>query len=209
MIGYLAGIVGARHPGGLFLEVGGVGYRLSCSATTMATLPGIGESCRLFTHLHVREDVLALYGFGSEAEQAIFEALLGVSGIGPKVALGVCSAFTPDALRRALVTDDVAALASVPGIGKRTAGRMILDLKEKLALPDLQIAGPVGGAAAGARSALENLGYSPSEVRAALGALNPAPGESVEDIVRAALSALGRPMVVEAEGDLERAEEGS
>lgn len=200
MIGYLDGIVGARHPGGLFLEVGGVGYRLSCSSTTLAALPPPGERCRLFTHLHVREDVLALYGFGSEAEQAIFEALLGVSGVGPKVALGVCSAFAPDSLRRALVTDDVAALASVPGIGKRTAQRMILDLKEKLALPDLQIAGPAEGSSAGARSALENLGYSPSEVREALGELDPAPGDSVEEIVRAALSVLGRPMVVSVDG---------
>jgi len=207
VIGYLKGTLAARHPSHLFLEVGGVGYRLSCSATTLATLPSAGERCRLYTHLHVREDILALYGFASEAEQSIFEALLGVSGVGPKVALGVCSAFTPDALRRALVTDDVAALASVPGIGKRTAQRMVLDLKEKLALPDLQVAGPAQGAAAGARSALENLGYSPSEVRGALGDLNPAPGESVEDIVRAALSVLARPMVVS--GDGETAEPGS
>ena len=196
MIGYLDGTLAARQPHGVFLEVGGVGYRLSCSATTLATLPPAGERCRLFTHLHVREDMLALYKFASEAEQDIFEALLGVSGIGPKVALGICSAFSPDALRRALVTDDVAALASVPGIGKRTAQRMVLELKEKLALPDLQVAGPAQGAAAGARSALENLGYSPSEVRAALNDLDPAPGDSVGDIVRAALSVLARPVVV-------------
>ncbi|MBA2274109.1 MAG: Holliday junction branch migration protein RuvA [Actinobacteria bacterium] len=209
MIGYLEGTLAARRPGGLFLEVGGVGYRLSCSATTLATLPPAGERCRVYTHLHVREDVLALYGFASEAEQGIFEALLGVSGVGPKVALGVCSAFTPDTLRRALVNDDVAALASVPGIGKRTAQRMVLDLKEKLALPDLQVAGPAQGVTAGARSALENLGYSPSEVRSALGELNPAPGESVEDIVRAALSALARPIVVSADGDQAIAEQRS
>lgn len=207
MIGYLDGTVAVRHPNGLFLEVGGVGYRLSCSATTLATLPSAGERCRLFTHLHVREDVLALYGFASEAEQGIFEALLGVSGVGPKVALGICSAFTPDALRQALVTDDVTALASVPGIGKRTAQRMVLDLKEKLALPDLQVAGPAQAPAAGARSALENLGYSPPEVRGALNELSPAAGESVEDIVRAALSVLGRPMVVSADG--ETSERGS
>ncbi|MBA3349979.1 MAG: Holliday junction branch migration protein RuvA [Actinobacteria bacterium] len=209
MIGYLDGIVAARHPGGLFLEVGGVGYRLSCSATTSAALPSGGERCRLFTYLHVREDVLALYGFASEAEQGVFEALLGVSGVGPKVALGVCSAFTPDALRRALVTDDVPALASVPGIGKRTAQRMVLELKEKLALPDLQVAGQAGGATAGARSALENLGYSPAEVRDALGELSQAPGESVENIVRAALAVLARPMLVPVDGDPATAERGS
>ena len=207
MIGYLDGTLATRHPGGLFLEVGGVGYRLSCSSTTLAALPPAGERCRLFTHLHVREDLLALYGFASEAEQGMFEALLGVSGIGPKVALGICSAFTPDALRRALVTDDVTALASVPGIGKRTAQRMVLDLKEKLSLPDLQVAGPAQGATAGARSALENLGYSPSEVRTVLAEMNPAPGDTIEDLVRSALTALARPVMVST--DVETAERGS
>ena len=187
MIGFLRGEVAARHPEGCILEVGGVGYRLHCSATTLAGLPGEGGGARLWTHLYVREDALTLYGFGTEAERAMFEALISVAGVGPKVALQMCSAFAPDALRRALVTGDVGSLSSVPGIGKKTAGRIILELKEKLALPDLEVVGADGGTTARARSALENLGYSAPEVRAALAELAPGPGDSVEEVIKGAL----------------------
>ncbi|MDQ3952025.1 MAG: Holliday junction branch migration protein RuvA, partial [Actinomycetota bacterium] len=133
---------------------------------------------------------LALFGFATESEQRIFEALLGVNGVGPKVALQVCSAFTPDALRKALVTDDVAAISAVPGIGKKTAQRMVLDLKEKLALPDLEVVGVRPDALSKARSALENLGYSSGEVRVALSEAGPADEATVEDIVKSALRVL-------------------
>jgi Holliday junction DNA helicase RuvA len=132
MIGFLDGIVAGKSSDGCFVDVAGVGYRLACSAQTLAALPRDGERCRLWTHVHVREDVLSLYGFSTEAEQRIFEALLGVPGVGPKVALQMCSAFTPEAFRRSLVTDDIAGISSVPGIGKKTAQRIVLDLKEKL-----------------------------------------------------------------------------
>jgi Holliday junction DNA helicase RuvA len=138
----------------------------------------------------VREDLLALYGFASESEQAMFEALLGVSGVGPKVALAMCSAFTPEHFRRALVTDDVAGISSVPGIGKKTAQRILLDLKEKLDLPDLALVGSRPDTLAQARSALENLGYSPGEVRAALGEVAPDNHEGVEDVIKSALRVL-------------------
>lgn len=190
MIGFLRGVVAARTTDGCFLEVSGVGYRLACSATTVAALPPEGGETRLWTHLHVREDALSLFGFATESEQRIFEALLGVSGVGPKVALQVCSAFTPDALRKALVTDDVAAISSVPGIGKKTAQRMIIDLKEKLALPDLEVVGARPDALSKARSALENLGYSAGEVRVALSEAPPAEEASVEEIVKSALRVL-------------------
>ena len=140
--------------------------------------------------MHVREDVLALYGFSSEAEQRIFEALLSVAGIGPKVALQLCSAFTPDAFRKALVTDDVAAISSVPGIGKKTAQRILLDLKEKLELPDLALVGSQPDTLARARSALENLGYSPGEVRAALGEVQLSADDAIEDVIKSALKVL-------------------
>jgi Holliday junction DNA helicase RuvA len=110
--------------------------------------------------------------------------------VGPKVALQVCSAFAPDELRRALVTDDVAGLASVPGIGKKTAQRIVLDLKEKLALPDLEVVGARPDSLAQARSALENLGYSPGEVRAALGEVDPGPDDGVQEVVKSALRVL-------------------
>ncbi|MDQ4126068.1 MAG: Holliday junction branch migration protein RuvA [Actinomycetota bacterium] len=190
MIGFLKGKVAARTTDGCFVDVNGVGYRLACSATTLAALPPEGGETRLWTHLHVREDALSLFGFATESEQRIFEALLGVNGVGPKVALQVCSAFTPDALRKALVTDDVAAISSVPGIGKKTAQRMILDLKEKLALPDLEVVGVRPDALSKARSALENLGYSSGEVRVALSEAAPAEEASVEDIVKSALRVL-------------------
>ena len=190
MIGYLNGTVAAADESSCIIDVAGVGYRLACSGTTLAGLPGIGDDARLFTHLHVREDNLALYGFASEAERTMFEALIGVSGIGPKVALQLCSAFAPDAFRRALVTDDVDSICSVPGIGKKTAARVVLELKEKLDLPDLAIVGTRKDTLSQARSALENLGYSPGEVRAALGELPLSEEESVEAVVRSALKVL-------------------
>jgi Holliday junction DNA helicase RuvA len=190
VIGFLVGRVAARAADGCFLDVNGVGYRLACSTTTLAALPSEGDVCRLWTHVHVREDVLALFGFATEAEQRVFEALLGVAGVGPKVALQVCSAFTPESFRRTLVTDDVDAISAVPGIGKKTAQRILLDLKEKLELPDLAIVGGPPDTLSRARSALENLGYSAGEVRVALSETIAGPDDSVEDVVRRALRAL-------------------
>ena len=190
MIGFLEGVVAGKSGDGCFVNVNGVGYRLACSAQTLAALPRDGEACRLWTHVHVREDALSLYGFSNEAEQRIFEALLGVAGVGPKVALQVCSAFTPEVFRKSLVTDDIAAISSVPGIGKKTAQRIVLDLKEKLELPDLALVGTQPDTLARARSALENLGYSPGEVRAALGEVQPADADSVEEVIRSALRVL-------------------
>lgn len=192
MIGFVEGTVAARSPDGCFVNVAGVGYKVSCSTTTLTALPPEGGTVRLWTHTHVREDMLALYGFLTPAEQGIFEALLSVSGVGPKVALQVCSAFTPEDFRRTLATDDVAGISSVPGIGKKTAQRIILELKEKLHVPDLQVVGSAPDALSQARSALENLGYSPAEVRAALSESPTASVDSVEDVVKSALKALSR-----------------
>jgi holliday junction DNA helicase RuvA len=191
VIGFLRGDLAARTKEGCLVDVGGVGYRMSCSATTLAGLPPDGAAVYLWTHLHVRDDVLALYGFATEGEQRMFEALLGVSGIGPKVALQICSVFTPDAFRTVLATDDVASIASVPGVGKKTAQRVVLELKERWSVPDLQIVGSGSDALSQARSALENLGYSPAEVRAALAETGSA-SEDVEAMVRTALAVLAR-----------------
>ena len=190
MIGFLNGQVAGRFEEGCFVDVGGVGYRVSCSATTMRALPPDGETCRLWTYTHVREDALALFGFATENEKRTFEALLSVTGVGPRVALGVCSALSPEDLRRALVTGDVDAIASVPGIGKKTAHRIVLELKEKLSLPDLGPAAPGSDAIVKARSALENLGYSPSEVRSALADVESGDGETLEDVLKSALKVL-------------------
>ncbi len=190
MIGFLQGTVAGRTSEVCFLDVGGVGYRVACSAKTLAALPGLGQDALLWTHLNVREDQLALYGFAAEAELEMFEALISVSGVGPKVALAVCSAFTPESFRRTLVTDDLAAITSVPGIGKKTAQRMLLELKDKLELPDLVVAGGRSDALTQARSALENLGYSAGEVRVALNELKSEEAASVEDVVKSALRVL-------------------
>jgi holliday junction DNA helicase RuvA len=190
VIGFLTGPVAGRTSEVCFLDVGGVGYKLSCSASTLSSLPPDGEVMRLWTHTHVREDALALFGFASEAEQQMFEALLGVSGVGPKVALQVCSAFSPEAFRRTLATDDAEAIAGVPGIGKKTAQRILLELKEKLSIPDLQVTGTGRDMLVLARSALENLGYSPGEVRAALGAVEASEEDGVQDVIKSALRVL-------------------
>jgi holliday junction DNA helicase RuvA len=190
MIGFLTGTVAGRTPEGCFLDVGGVGYRLACSASTLSALPPDGDMIRLWTHTHVREDALALFGFASESEQQMFEALLGVSGVGPKVALQVCSAFAPDAFRRTLATDDSGAIAAVPGIGKKTAQRILLELKEKLSIPDLQVTGAGRDMLVLARSALENLGYSPGEVRAALGEIEASEEDGVQEVIKSALRVL-------------------
>lgn len=190
MIGFLEGKVAGRSSNTAWVNVNGVGYVLACSATTLRALPEDGLPTKLWTHMYVREDQLSLFGFASQTEQRLFEALLGVNGVGPKVALQVCSAFAPEALRKALVTDDVGALSSVPGIGKKTAARIVLELKEKLDLPDLQVVGSAPDAVAEARSALENLGYTPAEVREALSELDVKQDTKTEELVRLALKAL-------------------
>jgi holliday junction DNA helicase RuvA len=190
MIGFLTGTIAGRTTDGCFVDVNGVGYRLACSATTLAALPADGAHCHVWTHVHVREDALALFGFATESEQRMFEALIGVSGVGPKVALQVCSAFTPESFRRTLATDDVAGISSVPGIGRKTAQRILVDLKEKLSIPDLVVVGNGADSLAAARSALENLGYSPGEVRAALGEVQPSADAPVADVVKSALKVL-------------------
>lgn len=190
MIAYLDGNLAVKAIDHCVIDVGGVGYRAACSSQTLAAMPHEGEPCRLWTFTYVREDQLALYGFATPGEQKIFEALLGVSGVGPKVALQLCSGFSPEAFRKALVTDDVAAISSVPGIGKKTAQRILLDLKEKLELPDLSLVGSRPDVLSQARSALENLGYSPGEVRAALGELQPSAEDLVTDVIKSALKVL-------------------
>lgn len=190
MIGFLDGKVAGRGPNLAWLDVNGVGYQFSCSSTTLRALPEDGQPAKVWTHMYVREDQLALFGFATQSEQRLFEALIGVNGIGPKVALQICSSFAPEALRKAVVTDDVAALASVPGIGKKTASRIVLELKEKLDLPDLQVVGETRDALIEARSALENLGYSPAEVREVLSDLDVEPSARTEDVVRVALRSL-------------------
>ncbi len=191
MIAFLTGRVAAKSSGFALLDVGGVGFRLSMSTPSLAALPAEGDEVTVFTYLHVREDELSMFGFGTDEERALFERLITVSGVGPKVALAVLSALRPDVLKRALASEDVGLLSSVPGIGKKTAQRLILDLKDKLDLPDLATTGggPEPAAAAAARDALLSMGFSPGEAAAAL---RDAPaGSSAEQLLKLALKALG------------------
>lgn len=191
MIAFLTGRLAAKTAASAVLDVGGVGYRLLMSTRSLAALPVEGDSVIVHTYLHVREDELTLYGFESEDERALFEALIGVSGIGPKVALSVLSALRPDALRSAIASDDVAVLSSVPGVGKKTAQRLALELKDKLDVPELGAAASAAAslAVAEARDALLSMGFSPAE---AATALRGAPADaSAEALLKGALRALG------------------
>ena len=190
MIGSLRGRLLDRTPSGeVLVDVAGVGYRALVAPGTMSALGSLGDDVFLYTHLHVRDDALVLYGFATRDERACFEALLGAHGVGPALALAILSVHTPAALRRALLDDDADALTLVPGVGKKTAARLLLDLKSRLDVPDLEIIGTGGDSArAEVRAALSGLGYEADEVRAVMAEL-PSEGE-VEELVREALRML-------------------
>jgi holliday junction DNA helicase RuvA len=195
MIGWLKGEVVARTTEGeLLLDVHGVGYRVTVPAPLLASVGEHGEPVELHVHTHVREDAIVLYGFASAHERRCFEALLGAHGVGPALALAVLTALGPTELVRAVLEEDVAMLCTVPGVGRKTAARLVLDLRSRLELPELQGTGVPGsdGAPSGARSevraALAELGYGNDEIRRALDGV--APDGSVEELLRGALREL-------------------
>ena len=199
MIGSLRGtLLDRSHDGEMLVEVGGVGYRVNVTAATMSAAGDLGGPVFLHVHTNVRDDAIVLYGFSTRDERVCFEALLGAHGVGPALALAILSAHSPSSLRRALAHDDVDALTMVPGVGKKTAARLLIELKTKLDLPDddvdlvaVGVAGNGNGAAAAraeVRAALASLGYGPDEVRAAVAQL-PDDG-SVEELLRDALKLL-------------------
>ena len=191
MIGSLRGTVVARRSDGLTLDVNGVGYEISATPLTLSSLPGLGEPFVLHTHLHVREDAMTLYGFMDEPGRDMFRLLLATSGIGPKVALAILGSMRLEELHRAVSGEDVDALTVVPGIGKRSAQRILLELKPKLA--DTEVSSLGGGSSTvRLREALEGLGYGPTEIREVIPEIpNDAP---LPEQVRVALKALGRRM---------------
>jgi len=191
VIAFLTGRVAGKAAGFALLEVGGVGYRLLMSTRSLASLPPEGDTVTVHTYLHVREEELTLYGFENDDERSLFETLIGVSGVGPKVALAVLSALRPDALRAAVAGDDVAVLSSVPGVGKKTAQRLALELKDKLDLPDIAAGGrgPHLIAAAEARDALLAMGFTAAEAAAALRGADA--GSTAEQLLKWALKSLG------------------
>ena len=188
MIGRIRGTLVDRSAAGVLVEVQGIGYEVMMSSRDLGSLPSVGEEVVIHTHLHVREDQMALFGFGSASARDLFRVLLGASGVGPKLALAMLATLGPDELRAAVLTDDVAALSAVPGIGTRTAQKLVLDLRARLDLPDGVIPGSDSSMSA-VRDALEGLGYASVEIREAITGLDSA--DPVEDLLRAALQRLG------------------
>jgi Holliday junction DNA helicase RuvA len=194
VIGSLRGRLLDRDPRGeVLVEVGGVGYRVLVPTPTLSACDGLGAEVFLWTHLYVREGVQCLYGFATREERACFEALLGARGVGPSLALALLSAHSPASLREAVAAGDLDALCAVPGVGRKTAARLLVELKARLALPEAVAGdGPVpdgAGSRAEVRAALAALGYGHDEVRDVLAGL-PADG-AVPDLLRLALQHLG------------------
>jgi holliday junction DNA helicase RuvA len=210
VIASVAGLVGALTPQAAVVEVGGVGLLVHCTPSTLARLR-VGDAARLATALVVRETELTLYGFADADERDVFESLQSAGGVGPRLAQAVLGVLTPDEVRRAVADEDLAALTKVPGIGRKGAQRIVLDLRDRLGRPAGAAPGggrspagpaPFPGAFGQVRSALVGLGYSAAEAEAALDALEPVPpgeggavseGTAAEDVavlLRRALAVL-------------------
>ncbi|GAB6047651.1 Holliday junction branch migration protein RuvA [Methyloparacoccus murrellii] len=198
MIGFLRGILIAKKPPSLLVEVRGVGYEVDAPMSTFYALPEIGGEVTLYTHLAIREDAHSLFGFGSEAERSLFRTLIRVNGVGAKLALGILSGLSAEEFRRAVEHQDTARLVRLPGVGKKTAERLIVELRDRLpetgsvTLPGagtlpLPEASPVDDATA----ALVALGFRPQDA-AALVRKVPVEGKRSEDIIRLALQSAGK-----------------
>lgn len=194
---YVNGTVAEIGPNLAVIDCGGVGYACATTNYTLAQIKR-GEQAKLYTYLHVREEIFDLYGFSTQAELSSFKMLLGVSGVGPKAALAILSSGTPDQLALSIVTGDEKSLTGVPGIGKKIAQRIILELKDKLAKEQTGFDArmgtlspiPAGGKTQEAASALAVLGYSSQEISAALKGVDAA--LPVEEMIRIALKKMAR-----------------
>jgi Holliday junction DNA helicase RuvA len=197
MIALLTGEIAFKSIDHVIIDVGGVGYRLTIPLSSFYALPEQGK-VRFLVHTHVREDTLSLYGFLSLEEKELFLLLLSVTGIGPKVALNVLSHIPADGLRDALAGGDIKRLSSLPGIGKKTAERLVLELREKVARlggshpPRAAVTAPSADHLDDTLSALVNLGYKENLARRALESLEISPGTPLEEILKGALKVLAK-----------------
>jgi Holliday junction DNA helicase RuvA len=193
VIASVRGEVLSRMGGEVVIEAAGVGYKLAVSTETLSAVPGTGEQARLFTHLVMRDDAINLYGFSTQAERELFLMLIGVQSVGPKVALAVLSGGTPRELLNAIASGDTARFQAVPGIGKRTAERIIVELREKVAgkVSDEIVVRhtPSDDPRTLAREGLLGLGFTPQE---ADGMLDTADGDTPEDLISDALKGAAR-----------------
>jgi holliday junction DNA helicase RuvA len=189
----LRGTLAEKDTEGVVVDVGGVGYRASASLSTLRVLPSLGEECVIHTRLVVREDAMLLFGFASREERGAFDALTAVSKVGPKLALAVLSSMSPAEVAEAVARGDLVKLSSVPGLGRKTAERLVLELKGKeisTIVPEPAVSGGAGGGPfMEAREALAGLGYSLEEAERALGDVPPQ--ETVEKYIKEALRRIG------------------
>ena len=202
MIGYIKGIVEEVTSDRLILENGGIGYEIFVPSSVLDSGLREGEELKIYTYLNVREDALQLFGFLTRDDLQVYRLLIGVNGIGPKAAIGVLSAMSADTLRFAVLADNAAAIAKAPGIGKKTAQKLILELKDKLNAEEAfelklahvqEEAGAEAAAADGSREAVEALvalGYSSTQALQAVRKVSGIPADDVEGILKAALKNL-------------------
>lgn len=195
MIAHVDGLLAEKSPARAVIDVAGVGYDLAISLNTYEVLPAEGERVRLVTHTYLREETIQLYGFSAAAERELFRVLLGVPGVGPKLALAILSSMKPERFRRAVVEADTAHLSRIPGIGKKSAQRLVVELKSKFEEGEgVGLAGMLagaGGVAEEARLALEALGIKGEKASKAIEKALARRGEeepSLEDLVREALA---------------------
>ncbi len=189
MIGFLNGTLVSKRPPQLTLDVGGVGYEIQAPMSTFYGLPESGEPLRLVTHLVIRDDAHVLYGFASEAERALFRSLLKVSGVGARIALGILSGISVEGFRQCVLDKDVEALTRLPGIGRKTAGRLLVEMSDRLPAEDLSGgdgSDSVANAQSEAHGALLALGYKSAEVLRMLKNLD-ATRLGTEELIREAL----------------------
>jgi len=194
MIGSVRGRISSKSPPQLTVDVGGLGYELEAPMSTFFHLPAVGEEVRLLTHLVVREDAHILYAFATDEERRLFRSLIRISGVGPKIALALLSGISAEAFAQCVQTQDVTALTRVPGIGRKTAERLVVEMRDRLSARE-----PGAGANAAAPaspeaeafSALVALGYRPAEATRLLKAVGPG-RHSTEDLIRGALQGAAR-----------------
>jgi Holliday junction DNA helicase RuvA len=194
MIGSLRGIIASKAPPQLTVDVGGLGYELEAPMSTFFHLPAVGEEVRLLTHLVVREDAHVLYAFATDDERRLFRSLIKVSGVGPKIALALLSGISVSAFAQCVLNEDISALTRVPGIGRKTAERLIVEMRDRLAAPQATPGVPVTAAASAegeAYGALVALGYRPAEAARLLKAVGPGT-HSTEELIRRALQGAAR-----------------
>jgi holliday junction DNA helicase RuvA len=195
MIGSLRGRIASKTPPQLTVDVGGLGYELEAPMSTFFHLPAVGEEVRLLTHLVVREDAHVLYAFGTEEERRLFRSLIKVSGVGPKIALALLSGISVAAFAECVQREDISALTRIPGVGRKTAERLIVEMRDRLAGPTPATGGTAVAAGTSAESeaygALVALGYRPAEAARLLKAAGPGT-HSTEELIRRALQGAAR-----------------